>query len=129
MGLIIFNWLIEYIVKDIPVLIAVIGAGYWFSRQTKKALRKELQKELQKELKGVNARIDGLSARIDDHEKSVSDRLNHIQAELAEIKAEISFEKRVSKLEKIRGTTTAGDLRYHRPHCVKLLNRMELTNA
>ena len=96
MGLIIFNWLIEYIVKDIPVLIAVVGAGYWFGRQTKKALRKEL--------KGVNARID-------EHEKSVSDRLNHIQAELAEIKAEISFEKRVSKLERVtRRAITAGGL-------------------
>ena len=102
MGNIISNILIT-IIGDWHILLSVIGAGYWFGRQTKKAL----QKELQKEIKGVNARID-------DHEKSVSERfdnmsarldnmsdsLNTIQADLAEIKAEVSFEKRVSKLEK-----------------------------
>ena len=95
MGNIISNLLIT-VINDWHILLSVIGAGYWFSRQTKKGL----QKELRKEIKGINTRID-------DHEKSVSDKFkevqakfNEIQATLAEIKAEMSFEKRVSKLER-----------------------------
>lgn len=112
MGNIVSNLLIT-VINDWHILLSVVLAGYWFSRQTKKAL----QKEIQKEIKGVNARIDSVNARIDEHEKSVSDKFSSMQAriddhekecvkwrqqvsrKLDEIETKLSFEKRISKLE------------------------------
>ncbi len=105
MGNIVSNLLIT-VINDWHILLSVIGAGYWFSRQTKKGL----QKELQKEIKSINVRIDdheknvsdkfsNMQARIDDHEKECVKWRQQVSRKLDEIETKLSFEKRISKLE------------------------------
>ena len=84
MGNIISNILIT-IIGDWHILLSVIGAGYWFSRQTKKALQKELQKEI-KDIRETEI-------------KDIRETLNDIKDRVAKIEVEIRLEKRMSKME------------------------------